>query len=978
MQYFSDNLDNVHHRIATDTQPGLRKAQVGAIYAIASHFTVNQDPALVVMPTGTGKTGVLMLVPYFRRSKRVLIITPSKLVRNQVTEDFQNLSVLKRISVFADDVDGPNVFELRSQVSSAKDWTDMKGFDVVVATPNGVSPAYENIPAPPKDLFDLLLIDEAHHSPAHTWKAILDCFPRAEKVLFTATPYRQDCREIKGKFIYNYPVRAAYEDRVFGQVRFCPVEPTSNQSPDLAIAKATEEAFKKDQEAGLRHAVMVRTSQVKRAEELAELYAKNTSLRLQTVSSQHSYGHVKRAIAKLRNGELDGVICVDMMSEGFDFPWLKIAAVHSPHKSLAVTLQFIGRFARTNAADIGEAKFLAVPQEIKGELQVLYEEKAVWQDIILDLQHGRIEEEKETREAIETFENPIVADISADDVSLYSLKPYSHVKIYRVESTSLDISKTIKLPRPFQVVFQQVSAELSTSIIVANETEKPKWTDLPAFNRSEFELFVVYYDKKARLLFVNASRKSDSLYEEIASQYTDGNHKILPLYIVNRVLHGLQGSEFFNVGMKNRVAHSHAESYRIISGPRAQRSVSRSDGKLFHCGHLFGKGTIGLDESVTIGFSSASKIWSNGYLQIPKLITWCKELSRRFAIEGPLPKVEGLENLPVGQKLKSIPEGIVVALWPDCVYDHHVTLRFKTARGISKEVSITEAELLLVRSLCNSNQIQFEVTLDDFTFPVCFKLKAQKFFECPDRDLPIPDVVVKSDVHSLLVYLNNNPVTFLTATYSIIRGDEVVQFSTADLQPLDDSCLQARDWIANAVDICCEFESKKKKPRKGLVSIHTDLWKQLDNDRYLAVLYDHRVNEAADFITFAEVNERIIIGLYHCKSSGDVAPGDRVDDLYELCGQGVKCLIWIENEPDLLNHIRHRAASGSQFVRGNFKAVRAAFERGAKLGIEYEVWLVQPGIAKAKLSKKLGEVLAATRDYLLRSGIQRFFVTTSH
>lgn len=976
MPYFADHLAHVRHRVALDGQPGLRKAQIGGIYAIASHFIVNRDPALVVMPTGTGKTGVLMLVPYFRSSNRALIITPSKLVRNQVAEDFRSLSVLKRAEVFTNDVSGPRVFELASQVTSPGDWEQMLGFDVVVATPNGISPAYENIPSPPPDLFDLLLIDEAHHSPANTWKTILDCFPNADKVLFTATPYRQDSREIKGKFIFNYPVRAAFEDKVFGQVRFCPVEPAVGQNADIAIAKAAEDTFQKDKAAGYRHAVMVRTSQIKRANELADLYAANTSLKLQTVSSHHTYGHVKRTIEKLRNGELDGVICVDMMSEGFDFPWLKIAAVHSPHKSLAVTLQFIGRFARTNAPDIGEAKFLAVPQEIKGELQVLYEEKAIWQDIILDLQHGRIEQEKEVREAIESFDEPVVTDVSAEDLSLYSLRPYSHVKIYRVEGSEVDISKPLKLPRPFQVIFQQVSEELATSVIVANETEQPKWTDLPAFNRSEFDLFVTHFNADAGLLFINASRKSDSLYEEIAKQYSGGNHKILPLYIVNRVLHGMAEAEFFNVGMKNRVAHSHAESYRIISGPRAQRSVSRSDGKLFHCGHLFGKGKVA-DESVTIGFSSASKIWSNQNLQIPQLITWCKELSRRFAIEGPLPKCEGLDNLPVGQKLKSIPEGLVVALWPECVYDHHYSLRYQTHKGTAKEIPITEAELALVRKDCTDKQIVFNLEAEGFSFPVRFRLDGDQFFESVEANRAAPQVLVKAQEHDLLIFLNNNPVTFLTATYSIVRGDEYVHFSTSDLQPLDDKCLAVRDWAANSVDICCEFEGKKKRPRKGHVSIHADLWSLLDDDKYLAVLYDHRVNEAADFITLTEDVDRIVVGLYHCKASGDDKPGDRVEDLYEVCGQAVKCLIWVENEPDLLDHIRRRAASGSQFVRGNFKAVKAAFEKGSKSGMVYEVWLVQPGITKKGLSKKAGEILAASRDYLLRSGVSNVYVMVS-
>ena len=52
-----------------------------------------------------------------------------------------------------------------------------------------------------------------------------------------------------------------------------------------------------------------------------------------------------------------------MLGEGYDFPNLKIAAVHATHKSLASTLQFIGRFARTNAEKIGKAKFIAVNDE---------------------------------------------------------------------------------------------------------------------------------------------------------------------------------------------------------------------------------------------------------------------------------------------------------------------------------------------------------------------------------------------------------------------------------------------------------------------------------------------------------------------------------------------------------------------------------------------------------------------------------------
>lgn len=115
MPYFRDNYSLVRHTLSIENVPGLRNAQVGGLYAVASHFTLSKEPALVVMPTGTGKTAVLMLTPFMRRSKRALIITPSVLVRNQVADDFKNLSVLKLMEVLPGDVEGPKVFEQKSR-----------------------------------------------------------------------------------------------------------------------------------------------------------------------------------------------------------------------------------------------------------------------------------------------------------------------------------------------------------------------------------------------------------------------------------------------------------------------------------------------------------------------------------------------------------------------------------------------------------------------------------------------------------------------------------------------------------------------------------------------------------------------------------------------------------------------------------------------------------------------------------------------
>jgi len=73
MSYFDERYSSLSYPIVTDESPGLRNAQLGGIHAVSAHFTIRKEPALVVLPTGAGKTAVLMMLPFVRRRERVLI-----------------------------------------------------------------------------------------------------------------------------------------------------------------------------------------------------------------------------------------------------------------------------------------------------------------------------------------------------------------------------------------------------------------------------------------------------------------------------------------------------------------------------------------------------------------------------------------------------------------------------------------------------------------------------------------------------------------------------------------------------------------------------------------------------------------------------------------------------------------------------------------------------------------------------------------
>jgi superfamily II DNA or RNA helicase len=212
--YFSDNYGNLRYpkEVAGQPDSGLRKAQLGAIHGVASHFTNSTLPAIVVMPTGSGKTAVLSAVPYLLESSRVLVITPSRLVREQIADELEELRTLKRLGALAAAIEPPKLLELSERINSIEQWESLREYDIVVAAPPSVSPKYQDVPPPPADLFDLLLIDEAHHVPAQSWQAVLNAFRSTHRVLFTATPFRRDGREIKGKLAYVYHLRSAFED----------------------------------------------------------------------------------------------------------------------------------------------------------------------------------------------------------------------------------------------------------------------------------------------------------------------------------------------------------------------------------------------------------------------------------------------------------------------------------------------------------------------------------------------------------------------------------------------------------------------------------------------------------------------------------------------------------------------------------------------------------------------------------------------
>jgi superfamily II DNA or RNA helicase len=92
------------------------------------------------MPTGSGKTAVMMAAGIALRSSRILVVAPSRLLREQLLEKFTVLDLLRDLGAVEATALARRVFEVTNKLATKKQWAALREYDVVVGTPMTLSP----------------------------------------------------------------------------------------------------------------------------------------------------------------------------------------------------------------------------------------------------------------------------------------------------------------------------------------------------------------------------------------------------------------------------------------------------------------------------------------------------------------------------------------------------------------------------------------------------------------------------------------------------------------------------------------------------------------------------------------------------------------------------------------------------------------------------------------------------------------------
>jgi len=977
MNYFKENCERLVVREAARPNEGLRIGQVGALHAIAAHFIERSEPAIVSLPTGYGKTAVMAATCFIAKCRRVLIVVPTAALRSQTAKAFRSLETIRRLHLIPqqNELADPAVSSIEERMTSITSWEQLSDADVVVATPHSASPEIEGVVAPPEDFFDLVLVDEGHHTPARTWSSFIRQTPEARHVLFSATPFRKDRLQLPGRVAFHYSMRRAVEERAFGRVVFRPVTPAaggSRQERDAALIENAVQLFERDRQAGYQHRLLIRTDTVSDAERLAPLYIQ-AGVRVEAISSRLSRGTVARIEERLQDGDLDGVVCVDMFGEGYDFPKFKIAVLHATHRSLVPTLQFIGRFARTNDEQTGDASFLAVPSDINAESDELYRETADWDLLLADVAEARQELTLREREVLRSFEETAGPSADYEAVNSSQFRLPQHIAAYRARIVPNFQTLPVALG-PLQVTNSWCNNESSAYLLLTKETKAPVWSRGDSLTDSRHDCFLFKYYAETGIVFITATQRTERYYSELIEHFLGGNATQLPFESVRKVLNGLQSQEFFSIGLRNTSPNATTETYRIVAGSQADRGVRDTDGAFFCQGHFMGRGSS-QGESEIIGASSSGRVWSVGKLSIPEMLNWMDTLHARISAANVNIGRSGLDKLPFGETLTSLPANTSTCDWSRETYRESPMARWQDparARRVClldldlKVESIAQGGASLVLSLSDEGNIaRLRYRLNNS--PRYVSLGGGPELQVETRD---------GGHTSIEDWLEESPLTFYTSELNSYTASTFNRRAVSGLFELD--CIQVENW--SDCEIRVEFDTEDPERRTVQRHLRDKLSQMADID---FIVYDHRPGEAADFIVGRySPGNRCHVTLYHCKGAGGAQPsGERVEDVYELVGQSVKAARYQRHE-SLLSHLDRRTAPNpagghSPFIRGDRDAVLQTLRNIQPIDLQLTIVAVQPGIAGSTIHERLRVLMAAANDSVASQASRLLWMTSA-
>ena len=332
----------------------LRDYQIDAKEKIYKMW-IQKRSVMLQMPTGTGKTRLFASISRdlfdwsiaHKKAVKILILAHRRELIKQIDEHIGLYYNLAHALIISKSIEQKNytvqIGSVPTLIRRLSRWTD-------------------------KD-FDIIIIDEAHHVKADSYRRILKAFPRARVLGVTATPYRMNGASFHPEFddlIVSQPVINFIKKKWLSEYQYFSIRPSSRVQKD--INSINRFALDGDYLDAAMIDVMDRDEIRAGIVECYERYARGKKGIVYTINRAHNEHVCSRYIERgykavaidsetpederdkrvkaFKSGEIDIICNVNIFSEGFDCPDVDFIQLARPTKSLSMYLQQVGRGLR--------------------------------------------------------------------------------------------------------------------------------------------------------------------------------------------------------------------------------------------------------------------------------------------------------------------------------------------------------------------------------------------------------------------------------------------------------------------------------------------------------------------------------------------------------------------------------------------------------------------------------------------------------
>ena len=314
----------------------LRDYQIDICSRVSEAFEHHRS-VMVQMPTGTGKTVVLAeLVKRLKMKNeglKILIVAH----RRELVEQIK--ATIKRMKMDSRNITVESIQTISRRID-----------------------ALDFIPS-------LVVIDEAHHALAKTYKMMWDAWPDARFLGLTATPCRLNGKGFTDLFdvlVQSWDIPSFIKEKWLSLYDFVSIKSDGvtqrlidslqkrgadgdyqNKEMDMLLNKrpSIERLYQSFEEYGKDRKGIVYAINISHAKKIMELYQEH-GIKAVAIDSKTPAAQRQADIEAFKNGDIQVLVNVDIFSEGFDCPDVEFVQLARPTLSLAKYLQMVGRGLR--------------------------------------------------------------------------------------------------------------------------------------------------------------------------------------------------------------------------------------------------------------------------------------------------------------------------------------------------------------------------------------------------------------------------------------------------------------------------------------------------------------------------------------------------------------------------------------------------------------------------------------------------------